>query len=189
MAMKREQMSTIAAASPPPESAEAAPEETPGEAFLLFTEDGKRIVRLAPHEWEGKLKAMGGWVHDEFNNLLSAQLASAMWPATSDVETYALRAVISGATLIGIGPKDELEGMVAAQMVAAHTATMECYRRAMLSEQPAEMRAMNLSMANKTSRTFAGRRRAAEKPSLRENRSDKKERREDQASGQAVVGV
>jgi len=46
MAMKREQMSTIAAASPPPESAEAAPEETPGEAFLLFTEDGKRIVRL-----------------------------------------------------------------------------------------------------------------------------------------------
>ena len=31
-----------------------------------------------------------------------------------------------------IKPTDEIEGMLAAQMVAAHNATMECYRRAML---------------------------------------------------------
>jgi hypothetical protein len=30
----------------------------------------------------------------------------------------------------GIGPKDELEGMIAAQLVASHTAAMECHRRA-----------------------------------------------------------
>jgi hypothetical protein len=40
----------------------------------------------------------------------------------------------------GIGPKDELEGMMAAQLIAAHNAAMECYRRAMISEQSFEGR-------------------------------------------------
>jgi hypothetical protein len=189
MAMKREQMSTIAAASPPAESAEAAPEETPGEAFLLFTEDGKRIVRLAPHEWEGKLKAMDGSMNDDFNRFLSAQVASAMWPATSSVETYALQCAASGATLIGIGPKDELEGMLAAQMIAAHAASMECYRRAMLSEQPAEMRAMNLSMANKSSRTFAALLEALNKHRGKGQQTVRVEHVHVYEGGQAVVGV
>jgi hypothetical protein len=34
-----------------------------------------------------------------------------------------------------IGPTDELEGMMAAQLIAAHNAAMECYRRAMLGER------------------------------------------------------
>ena len=33
---------------------------------------------------------------------------------------------------MGIAPRDELEGMLAAQLLAAHNATMECHRRAML---------------------------------------------------------
>ena len=37
--------------------------------------------------------------------------------------------------LVGIGPKDELEGMAAAQLIAAHNAAIECYRRAMIGEQ------------------------------------------------------
>ncbi len=44
------------------------------------------------------------------------------------------------AALAGIAPKDELEGMMAAQLVAAHNATMECYRRAMIGEQTFEGR-------------------------------------------------
>jgi hypothetical protein len=44
------------------------------------------------------------------------------------------------AALIGIGPKDELEGMMAAQLIAAHNAAMECYRRAMIGEQTFEGR-------------------------------------------------
>ena len=35
-------------------------------------------------------------------------------------------------------PKDEIEGMIAAQAVALHLATMECARRAMLPDQPGE---------------------------------------------------
>ena len=41
---------------------------------------------------------------------------------------------------MGIGPRDELEGMIAAQLLAAHNAAMECYRRAMLGEQTFEGR-------------------------------------------------
>ena len=43
---------------------------------------------------------------------------------------------------------------MAAQLIAAHNAAMECYRRAMLPEQTAEGRRENLSQANKLSRTY-----------------------------------
>ena len=45
--------------------------------------------------------------------------------------------------------------MIAAQLIAAHNATMECYRRAMLIEQSFEGRHENLHQANKLSRTYA----------------------------------
>jgi hypothetical protein len=40
--------------------------------------------------------------------------------------------------LIGIKPADELEGMIASQLLAAQNAAMECYRRAMISDQTFE---------------------------------------------------
>jgi hypothetical protein len=48
--------------------------------------------------------------------------------------------------------------MLAAQLLASHNAAMECYRRAMISEQTFEGRKENLNQANKLSRTlhFAG---------------------------------
>src|ERR1700686_4935388 len=57
--------------------------------------------------------------------------------------------------LAGIGPQDELEGMIAAQLLAAHNAAMECYRRAMIAEQTFEGRQEALNQANKLSRTYA----------------------------------
>ena len=45
--------------------------------------------------------------------------------------------------------------MIAAQLIAAHNAAMECYRRAMISEQTFEGRRESLSQANKLSRTYA----------------------------------
>lgn len=44
--------------------------------------------------------------------------------------------------------------MIAAQLLAAHNATMECYRRAMIAEQTFEGRGENLNQANKLSRTY-----------------------------------
>src|ERR1700730_10566040 len=44
--------------------------------------------------------------------------------------------------------------MIAAQLLAAHNATMERYRRAMIPEQTVEGRSENLNQANKLSRTY-----------------------------------
>jgi hypothetical protein len=48
-----------------------------------------------------------------------------------------------------------VEGMIAAQLIATHNATMECYRRAMIAEQTLEGRRENLNQANKLARTYA----------------------------------
>jgi len=51
--------------------------------------------------------------------------------------------------LQGIKPADEIEGMLAAQMVAMHSAVMECFRRAMIPGQTIEGRDQNLKHATK----------------------------------------
>ena len=56
--------------------------------------------------------------------------------------------------LKAIAPKDGIEGMVAAQMIAAHNAAMESYRRAALTNQTFEGRQEGLNQANKLSRTY-----------------------------------
>src|SRR5262245_61295698 len=45
--------------------------------------------------------------------------------------------------------------MIAAQLIAAHNAAMECYRRAMIGDQTLEGQRENLTQANKLSRTYA----------------------------------
>jgi hypothetical protein len=62
-------------------------------------------------------------------------------------------AAAAGGALIGIQPNGELEGMLAAQLIACHSAAMECNRRAMNSQLPA--RDYHLNQANKLSRTYA----------------------------------
>jgi len=64
-------------------------------------------------------------------------------------------AAAAGGALIGIQPKGELEGMLAAQLIACHTAAMECYHRAMNSQLPA--RDYHLNQANKLSRGLVNR--------------------------------
>lgn len=46
-----------------------------------------------------------------------------------------------GAALAAFKPTDEIEGMMAAQAVAAHLGAMECLRRAMIPEQPGDQAA------------------------------------------------
>lgn len=111
------------------------------------------VVEINPTAVEGKLKVIGGSQSDEFNNVLANQAVDALWRGNPD-QDYAKQRNATIFGLIGISPKDELEGMMAAQLIAAHNAAMECYRRAMNREQPADFRQANLSQANKLSRTY-----------------------------------
>ena len=59
------------------------------------------------------------------------------------------------AAMTGLAPQSELEGMLAAQMVACHNAAMECLRRACVKDQTFEGRKMNMTYADRFMRTFA----------------------------------
>ena len=93
------------------------------------------------------------------------------------------------AALIGIGPKDELEAMMAAQLIAAHNAAMECYRRAMIDEQTFEGRRENLGQANKLSRTYATLLEALNRHRGKGQQKVTVEHVHVHAGGQAVVGT
>lgn len=103
----------------------------------------------------GKLKTTGGSASDEWNLTLVLQTVEALWLKGSDDEARTRQMTATIAALRGIEPKDELEGMMAAQLLAAHNAAMECYRRAMISNQTFEGRQAALNQVNKLSRTWA----------------------------------
>ena len=113
------------------------------------------VVSNNPGDQKGALNKIGGSQSDHWNNTLANQAAAALWTNNSDVETRDKQFSATVAALVGIGPMDELEGMMAAQLIAAHNAAMECYRRAMIGEQSFEGRSENLNQANKLSRTWA----------------------------------
>jgi hypothetical protein len=77
---------------------------------------------------KARLKRLGGSQSDHWNNVLANQTVNALWLA-KDAETRHWQYSAAAAALSGIEPKDEVEGMIAAQLIAAHNATMECYRR------------------------------------------------------------
>jgi hypothetical protein len=104
----------------------------------------------------GTLKAIGGSMSDDWNNNLANQTIRTLWFfENSDADEVRRQRHATVDALIGIKPGDELEGMIAAQLVACHNASMECYRRAMIGEQTFEGRRENLNQANKLSRTYA----------------------------------
>jgi hypothetical protein len=107
-----------------------------------------------PSAEKGKLKCIGGSQSDDFNNIIANQAIQTLWTKHSDKEGLNTQYQALLASLMGIAPRDELEGMLATQMVAAHAASIECYRRAMLHEQTFEGRKENLTQANKLSRTY-----------------------------------
>jgi hypothetical protein len=113
------------------------------------------VVADDPGDRKGALKIIGGSQSDNWNNILANQAALTLWVKNSNAEARDRQYAATVAGLVGIAPRDELEEMLAAQMLASHNAAMECYRRAMIAEQPFEGRRESLSQANKLSRTYA----------------------------------
>ena len=108
-----------------------------------------------PSTLKGRLKVIGGSMSDDWNNMVANQTINTLWLKHSDAEDRRQQRHATVDALIGIKPKDEMEGMIAAQLVACHNASMECYRRAMLPDVPFDQRQGNLNSANKLSRTYS----------------------------------
>lgn len=147
------------------------------------------VVANDPEDRKGRLKKIGGSQSDHWNNLLANQAAQALWLTNSSPEERQKQLSATIAALIGIAAKDELEGMMAAQLVAAHNASMECYRRAMIGDQTFEGRRENLAQANKLSRTYATLIEALNRHRGKGEQKVTVEHVHVHAGGQAVVGM
>ena len=155
---------------------------------LTKSEEPTTVVN-DPGDRKGALKNVGGSQSDEWNKLLAEQAIEALWVKNSDAETHERQMKATFAALVGIGPRDELEGMMAAQLIAAHNAAMECYRRAMIGEQTFEGRRENLSQANKLSRTWTTLLEALNRHRGKGQQKVTVEHVHVHAGGQAVVGM
>jgi hypothetical protein len=73
------------------------------------------LIANDPVALKGSLKAIGGSQSDHWNNILANQTVKTLWLGHSDEESRTHQYSATVAALIGIGPKDEIEGMIAAQ--------------------------------------------------------------------------
>jgi hypothetical protein len=135
-----------------------------------------------PGDRKGNLKSVGGSSSDSFNREIANQATQVLWVKNSSPEQRDKQ-------LSGIAPKDELEGMIAGQLIGSHNAAMECYRRAMIGEQSFEGRRENLThQANKCSRTYAALLEALNRHRGKGQQKVVVEHVNVHAGGQAVVG-
>jgi hypothetical protein len=160
-------------------------------AKKAVADDEKATTVMAhdPDALKGALKRIGGSQSDHWNNILANQTVQALWLKHSDPETRDKQYSATVAVLVGIGPKDELEAMVAAQLIAAHNAAMECYHRAAIGDQSFEGRRDNLAQASKLSRSFATLLEALNRHRGKGQQKVVVEHVHVHAGGQAVVGM
>src|SRR5688500_15620507 len=136
-------------------------------------------------------RQIGGSKNGYLNCMAANQVLGTLWRGRNeDPESKEIRDTAALARVAGIGPRDVLEGMLAAQLVATHEAAMECFRRAHLLEQTLAGRELALKYADKLTRSFAGlvetldRHRSKGQPQV-----VRVERVTVEAGGQAIVGA
>jgi hypothetical protein len=101
------------------------------------------------------LRIIAGSRSDRFNNaLIRAMVQTGWFPAGQSEEDRNQQIFVAITGLQAFAPADEIEGMLAAQAMAAHHASMECSRRAMIPDQPPEAAQALRKAAANASRTF-----------------------------------
>lgn len=142
-----------------------------------------------PQEVEASLRSaldtFGCLDSDFITRLINQVVNVAPNHSQEDLERWA-NAIL--AAIHGIKPRDPLEAMLAAQMVASHTAGMECARRAFLAEQTTEGTSANINRMTKMMRTFTAQVEALQKYRHGGQQTVTVQRVSVQDGGQAVVG-
>jgi hypothetical protein len=96
----------------------------------------------------------GGSDSEAWNRLIGTQVLDTLSTSSRTDEKSQRDGIGIYQALQNIKPRNEIEGMMVAQLIAAHNATMECYARAMIEGQTMISRRENLNAASKLSRTF-----------------------------------
>lgn len=135
------------------------------------------------------LRLISGSDDEDFTRILVTQVDTSLWVEHSDSEQRVRQFNAAITAMKGMKPGDELEGMLSAQLIAIHNATMECCRRAMLGNQTFEGRRENLNQANKLSRTYAALTEALDRHRGKGQQRITVEHVNVHAGGQAIVGA
>ncbi len=85
-----------------------------------------------------RFREVGGSKDADFNHVVLRETLATIWFPGTDNDGDMRRVRAGMAALRAFKPKDEIEGMLAAQAVALHFGAMECFRRAMIPDQPGE---------------------------------------------------
>jgi hypothetical protein len=92
---------------------------------------------------------------DGWGEVLLARLAAAIPRSNGKPDAADPSFMASLIALGGIKPKDPIEAMLISQIISAHAASLDLYRRAWTAEQPFEVRTKFLSLADRSARTVA----------------------------------
>jgi hypothetical protein len=115
----------------------------------------KPVVIVLDEAEPDTLRPIGGSRSDRFNATLIDAMTKTGWFSSGIAEEDRARLLFVAVTgLRAFKPSDEIEGMLAAQAMAAHHASMECSRRAMVPDQPFEAAQGLRKAAANASRTF-----------------------------------
>jgi hypothetical protein len=115
----------------------------------------KPVVIVLDEAEPDTLRPIGGSRSDRFNATLIDAMAKTGWFPSDIADEDRDRLLFIAVTgLRAFKPTDEIEGMIAAQAMAAHHASMECSRRAMVPDQAFEAAQGLRKAAANASRTF-----------------------------------
>jgi hypothetical protein len=116
-----------------------------------------QILRPQPQERRTAADEKGaGAQPDNWEDYVFGQTARALWPYQPGKEPSDQQRGVITAGIAGIAPKDSLEDMLAAQMLACHDAAMFCYQLALNGTKlHSSWQREHLNQAGKLSRTFA----------------------------------
>lgn len=135
------------------------------------------------------LEASSGSKSPAFQFELLDQVLRSLWlPEWKSEEQKVQAAQAAYDALKQIGPRTELEGMLAAQMLSTHNAVMECLRRSMKEEQTFDGREYNLKQAAKLMQLYTRQLEALDKHRGKGQQKITVEHVTVQAGGQAIVG-
>ena len=121
------------------------------QAATLTTKD--RAVAQLEQNPTSRLKVIGGGETDSWNKRIGERLGGALPNSHLPNFVEAARASLDG--LIGINPTGPIEGMIAAQIIAAHEAAMHLRQLAWHPDQSFVVQTRFLELAEKAASTMA----------------------------------
>lgn len=156
-----------------------------GEAQVAQAEPGSQL-------YEAKMLEALGTPDSDLQNRLLDQVIQTVKGTVSDGVLDKDKVVSAYnhtmAILSGIQPQDELEAMLAVQMIGVHNVAMETLQRAMLSGQTFEGKQVNVNQATKMLRTYVAQMEALKKYRTGGQQKMVVEHVHVNEGGQAIVG-